>query len=317
MQRLSIPALTYATKTYCSLTKPGIILGNLITAAGGFALASRKQFDVRLFLATLVGLSLIIASACVFNNFIDRDLDEKMARTQHRALVKGLITPHCAITFAIFLGLLGTFLLMLFVNLLTVGIALFGFFVYVVLYSFSKYRSTHGTLIGSIAGAVPPVVGYCAVSHHFDGGALLLFMMIAMWQMPHFFAIAIYRLEDYSNASIPVLPIKKGMRMTKIQMLLYIIAFMTISLMLTLFHYTGYLYLIVTALLGIAWIWLCIRGFTCSNDQLWARKMFFFSLIVVTALCFVIPLDVKAASSNDQSSVWRANYPHALPIAGL
>jgi heme o synthase len=286
---MSLSAAFRAAKTYFLLTKPGIILGNAITTAGGFALAARNHFDIQLFLATLAGLSSIMASACIFNNFIDRNIDKKMARTNNRALVTGLITVPHAIVFAIFLGLVGTFFLTFFTNHLSVGIALFGFFVYVVLYSFSKYHTVHGTLIGSVAGAIPPVVGYCSASNRIDIGALLLFLMIAMWQMPHFFAIAIYRLEDYVKAAIPVLPIKKGILITKIQMLLYVVAFIIVSFLLTAFNYTGCLYLIATALLGVAWLWLCIQGFTCNNDHIWARKMFLFSLVIVTALCFVIP----------------------------
>jgi protoheme IX farnesyltransferase len=287
---MNLSTVFKTTKTYFSLTKPGIILGNAITATGGFALASREQFDLWLFLATLAGLSLIIASACVINNFIDRSADEKMARTKNRALVTGAITQKHAMKFAVALGLLGTFFLAAFSNLLAMTIALFGFFVYIALYSFSKYHTVHGTLIGSIAGAVPPVVGYCSVSGCIDLGALLLFLMIAMWQMPHFFAIAIYRLEDYAKASIPVLPVKKGIPITKVQMLLYVIAFIIVSFMLTALNYTGWMYLIATVLLGTAWLWLCIKGFHCHNDQIWARKMFLFSLVIVTTLCFVIPL---------------------------
>jgi heme o synthase len=290
---IALPTVTYVTKTYYLLTKPRIIMGNIITTAAGFALASRGSIDLWLFLATFVGLSLVIASACVFNNYIDRDSDKKMTRTQNRALVRGLITPRSALLFALFLGLFGVSLLALCTHLLAAAIALFGFLVYVTLYSFLKYYSTYATLIGSIAGAVPPVVGYCAVSHRLDAGAWLFFMMVVLWQMPHFFAIAIYRIEDYIAASIPVLPIKKGIYATKIHMLLYIIAFTIVSLSLTLFDYTGYLYLIVAASLGLAWLGLCMKGFTCANNGIWARKMFLFSLIVITALCFVIPFSLQ------------------------
>ncbi|NGX38156.1 MAG: Protoheme IX farnesyltransferase [Chlamydiae bacterium] len=289
MEKLSIPAFTFATKTYCLLMKPGIIFGNVITTAGGFALASKGHFNIWLFFITLMGISLVIASACVFNNYIDRDHDKKMNRTKNRALALGIISSQRAILFAIALVAAGVYLLAFFANLLTVMIALFGFFVYVFLYSFSKYRSVHGTLIGSVAGAVPPVVGYCAVSNQLDLGAIIFFVMLAMWQMPHFFAIAIYRIEDYTAASIPILPIKKGVPKAKIHMLLYICAFMAISSLLTIFGYTGYAYLAAVALLGIAWLWLCIRGFKCENDQVWARKMFALSLVVVMGLCIMIP----------------------------
>jgi protoheme IX farnesyltransferase len=276
-------------KNYFLVTKPGIIFGNAITAAGGFALASRKGFPVWLFLATIAGLSLIVASACVVNNFIDRNIDEKMTRTKNRPLVTGRLGRHQAMRFAIVLGLLGTSLLVAFSNPLATGIALFGFFVYVIVYSFLKYHTAHGTLIGSVAGAIPPVVGYCSACNRIDFGALLLFLMIALWQMPHFFAIAIYRLEDYTKASIPILPITKGILATKVQILLYIIAFLLVSFLLTAFNYTGRVYLIATALLGIVWLCLCIRGFQCKNDQIWARKMFLFSLVIVTTLCSIIP----------------------------
>jgi protoheme IX farnesyltransferase len=279
-------------RTYYLLTKPGIIFGNLITTASAFILASRGHFDFLLFLATMAGLGLIIASACVFNNYIDRNSDKKMARTKNRPLVKGLISGENAIAFAIFLGLGGILILALYTNLLAVSIALTGFFVYVVLYSFWKYHSSSATLVGSISGAVPPVVGYCAASDCFDAGALIFFLILVLWQMPHFFAIAMYRLTDYTAASIPVLPVKKGNYATKIHMLLYIIAFIIATLMLIVFGYTGYLYLTVAALLGLAWLFLCIKGFKCNNDRLWARKMFVFSLVVVMGLCIVIPFSI-------------------------
>lgn len=292
MEKLSIPTFTFATRNYCLLTKPGIILGNAITMAGGFALASKGYFNVWLFLVTLLGISLIIASGCVFNNYFDREHDEKMSRTKNRALVTGLISGKNALMFAVFLGILGTFLLAFYTNFLSVMIALFGFFVYVVLYTFSKYYSVHGTLIGSMAGAVPPVVGYCAVSNSFDLAALLLFSMITFWQMPHFFAISIYRLDDYVKASIPVLPIKKGMFITKVQMMLYIVAFIVVTSLLTVFGYTNYSYLVILTFLGFTWLWICIKGFQSNNDKQWARQMFVFSLVIVMILSVMIPFTV-------------------------
>ncbi len=278
-----------ASKNYLLISKPGIILGNAITTAGGFAMAAGSSFDGKLLTAILIGLSFIIASACIFNNYIDRKSDEKMERTKQRAFVTGMIKAGRAIILAISLGLAGTFLLAYFAHLLAACIALFGFFVYVVAYSFSKYSTPHATLIGSIAGAVPPVVGYCAVSGRIDLGALLLFGMVAMWQMPHFYAIAIFRLEDYTRAGIPVMPIKRGILATKIQMLAYIVIFLFICTELTVFHYTGQVFLIAAIILSLTWIALGMDGFRGNNDRLWARKMFFYSLAVITVLCFTIP----------------------------
>ena len=280
------------TAPYMMLTKPGIMMGNIITTAGGFFLASRGGFDPWLFLATMIGLSLIIASACVFNNYIDRNLDKKMARTKHRALALGIISTRSALVFGTALVILGSIVLFLLTNFHALSVALLGFFVYVIFYSFSKSRSVHGTMIGSIAGATPPVVGYCAVSGQFDAGALIFFFLMILWQMPHFFAIAIYRLEDYAAANIPVLPIKKGIKTTKMHMLLYILGFIGASFMLSLFGYTGHSFLIVTSLLGLAWLGLCIKGFKDVNDKLWARQMFFISLIVIIGVCIAIPLSL-------------------------
>lgn len=278
-------------KAHVILTKPGIILGNIITTAGGFALASRGHLDYGLFLFTLIGLSFVIASSCVFNNYIDRHVDAKMARTKNRALVQGVISSKNALIFGTLLGLIGAVVLFFYTNILTLSIALAGFFIYVVPYSFGKYRTSQGTLIGSIAGAAPPLVGYCAVTNSFDLGALLLFLIVVLWQMPHFYAIAIYRFNDYNRAGVPVLPVKKGMHTTKVHMVFYTIAFIVAALLLTVFDYTGYVYFTVAALLGLAWLWLCMKGFKASSDARWARQVFLFSLVVITGLCLAMAFD--------------------------
>lgn len=278
-------------KTYYLLTKPGIIIGNLITTVAGFVLGSKGHFDFNLFLATLAGLGLVIASACIFNNYIDREMDKKMERTQNRALAKGLISSRSAIQLAVLLGIAGTLILSLYTNLLTVITALAGFVIYVILYSLFKSKTAHATLIGSVSGAMPLVVGYCAASNHLDMAALLLFLIMVFWQMPHFFAIAMYRFKDYAAASVPVLPVEKGSRLTKIHMMFYIVAFIISAAMLTVFGYTGYTYLIIAALLGLSWLWLCIRGFKSNNDTLWARSMFRHSLVIITLLSIMISVD--------------------------
>ena len=289
MNRLSIPASRPLLIEYVLLTKPGIIMGNAVTTVGGFALASRGHFDLLLFLVTLIGISLIIGSACVFNNYIDRELDQKMVRTQNRALAKGVISTQNAMLFASVLLLLGGFVLAYFVNFLVLAIALLGFFMYIGVYSFLKYYSTHATLVGSIAGSIPPVIGYCAVTNCLDMGAAIFFIMMTFWQMPHFFAIAIYRLQDYEASGIPVLPLKRGIQKTKIQMVLYIIGFIAASSLLTVYHYTGTIYFIVATLLGLSWLGFSIKGFMCKNHTVWARKMFIFSLVVIMAICIAIP----------------------------
>lgn len=277
---------------YYLLTKPGIILGNLVTLAAGFFLASRGNVNIGLFLATLLGLTFIIASACVFNNYIDRHLDKKMKRTANRALVTGVISGRNAIFFGVLLEIIGNIILFYYTNLLTMFVAAVGFFVYVVIYSIWKSRTIYGTAIGSVAGAVPPVAGYCAVSNNFDLGALILFSMLVLWQMPHFFAIAAYHATDYTAAKIPVLPIIKGMFRAKVHMTLYIAAFILTAGLLTYFNYTGYVYLAVTLVIGLAWLALCLKGFKSDNDALWGKQMFQLSLVLITAISLVMPFDI-------------------------
>lgn len=277
-------------RTYYTLTKPGIIYGNAITAAAGFLLASAGHIDYWLLLATLLGMSLVIASGCVFNNYTDRELDAKMARTKKRALASGLVSGRSAIIYATVLGLAGFVVLALYTNRLTVGIGLVGLFVYVVLYGASKRRSIHGTLVGSIAGATPPVAGYCAVTDRFDSGALILFLILVFWQMAHFYAIATYRLNDYQAAGIPVLPVKKGILVTKVQILIYMVAFVVAALMLTVFGYTGYSYLVAIAILGLAWLWLGVQGLTVRDSKLWARQIFLSSLVVIISLSVLLSI---------------------------
>lgn len=279
-------------KTYYMLTKPGIIMGNIVTTAAGFALASKWHIDIWLFLATIIGLGFVIASAGVFNNYIDRAMDAKMSRTKDRPLAKGSISSQKALLFGTVLGIAGFLTLGEFTNLLTVFVAFIGFFVYLVLYAFLKYHSFYGTIVGSIAGGVPPVVGYCAASNQFDLGAFILFMILVLWQMPHFFSIAVYRFDDYAAASIPVLPVQKGMLVTKIHMVLYIIAFTMTALMLTTIGYTGNMYFAVAGLLGLTWLGLCINGFKIKDDAIWARKMFVYSLAVIMILCVTMSVDV-------------------------
>lgn len=274
---------------YYLLTKPGIIMGNLVTLAAGFLLASKGHVDLLLLLATVFGLGFIMASACVFNNYIDRHVDKKMKRTQNRALSLGLIKGRNAIAFATILGLIGSLILFFFTNILTLYVAAFGFVVYVFIYSLWKSHTIYGTAIGSIAGAVPPVVGYCAVSNHLDAGALILFIMLVLWQMPHFFAIAIWHYDDYVRADIPVLPVLKGAQRTKIHMFFYIIGFILSASLLTYFEYVGYLYLFVTLAFGVAWLWLAWKGFGDNNDRLWGKEMFRLSLVVIAVVSLMIP----------------------------
>jgi heme o synthase len=262
-----------------------------VAASAGFFLASRGQINFGRLLATLVGTSLVIGSACVFNNYIDRDIDTRMARTKKRALVKKLIPGAHALVYAAVLGAIGFVVLIIFVNWLTVAIGATGFLVYVLPYTFSKRYSVHSTLIGSVSGSAPPVAGYCAVTNHLDGGALLLFLIMTFWQMPHFYAIATYRLKDYTAAKLPVLPVKKGVAAAKIQIVLYILGFIAAVSLLKIFGYTGYTYLVVVLAVSLAWLRLASQGFSAKDDQKWARSVFLFSLVVTLVFSFMLSVN--------------------------
>lgn len=282
-------AYTFNVRSYYLLTKPGILFGNALTATAGFCL-SAVPFQLLLFLATLVGLSLTIASACLLNNLIDRSADRTMLRTKKRAEILDSISTKHVLSTSFLFGISGLITLYFLVNPLAAGLALFGFFFYVILYSFSKYYSVHSTLIGSVSGAIPPVVGYAAAASTCDLGALLIFLFLVCWQMPHFFAISIYRLRDYKAASIPVFPLQKGILATKIWMFVYTVAFAVFAFSLFFFKYTGIFYLVVLGLLTPAWILLSFLGFFTKNDGIWARQMFGFSLLIITVFSFILVL---------------------------
>ncbi|MCB1112725.1 MAG: protoheme IX farnesyltransferase [Chlamydiales bacterium] len=276
---------------YYLITKPGIIMGNLVTFAAGFLLASRGHFDIQLFMITLVALGLIIASACVFNNYIDRFSDQKMERTKKRALAEGKIKERDALIFAIVLAAAGNVVLFEYTNLLTLAIANVGFGVYVLIYSFIKRKTVHSTLIGSISGAVPPVVGYCAVSGRVDIAAVILFLVMIFWQMPHFFAIALWHCDDYAKAGIPVLPVSHGVLTTKIQMALYIVGLIPLLGLFTWFGYTGNLFLLATLALGLVWLCYGLWGFNTDSNVHWGKQMFRLSLAMINVVCLMIFLN--------------------------
>ncbi|MBP1131543.1 heme o synthase [Pseudomonas lundensis] len=294
-------------KQYLQVTKPGIIFGNLISVVGGFLLASKGSIDYPLFLATLVGVSLVVASGCVFNNYIDRDIDKKMERTKNRVLVKGLIAPSVSLVYATALGIAGFALLYIGANPLAMWLAVMGFVVYVGVYSlYMKRHSVYGTLIGSLSGAAPPVIGYCAVTNEFDAGALILLAIFSLWQMPHSYAIAIFRFKDYQAANIPVLPVVKGISVAKNHITVYIVAFMIATLMLTLGGYAGYKYLIVAAAVSVWWLGMALRGYKTENDSVWARKLFVFSIVAITSLSVMMSIDFSATAAPEalMTYVW-------------
>ena len=189
---------------YYNLAKPGIVYGNALVAAAGFLFAARGHIDWILFLATLVGLSLVIGSACVFNNIYDIEIDARMERTKSRAMVTGAVSRTSATLYALVLGLAGEILLGFYTTPLALTAALAGFIIYVLFYTPLKSRTPWALFVGAAAGATPPMVGYLAVAGHLDVSAWVLFGGLYIWQLPHFMAIATYRWQEYTAAGVPL-----------------------------------------------------------------------------------------------------------------
>ena len=280
-------------RRYIQVTKPGIIMGNAISVAGGFLLAAQGQFTWTLLLATLAGLSLVVAGGCAINNVIDRDIDAAMKRTQSRPTVTGAISSTAALSHGVVLTLAGFILLGLFTNISALAFAVFGFVIYVGVYSlYMKRHSVYGTLVGSLSGAVPPVVGYCASAGQVDAGAIILLLMFSLWQMPHSYAIAIFRYQDYARANIPVLPVKQGIHAAKCHIVIYIAIYALVTLMLSVAGYTGIGYMAVAGTTSFWWLLMALRGYRRNiNLERWAKQVFAFSIINITLVSAAMAFD--------------------------
>jgi heme o synthase len=278
-------------RDYIQLTKPGILRSNLFAAFAGFWIAAKWEIDWLLLIYTLIGTTLVLASSCVFNNYLDRDLDVKMKRTSTRALPSGRIQARRVLVYAIILGVLGLATLLIFVNPLSALLGFVGMFVYVVVYTaWLKRTSTLSTVMGSFSGAMPPVIGYVAVTELMDIGAWILFGILFLWQPPHFWALGIRRMEEYRAAGFQILPVVKGIPRTKWQMLPYVVLLIPVSILLYTYNYAGLIYLIAAVVLGVGWLLLCIAGLFAKNDDRWAKRTFMFSiyyLLIIFVLMIV------------------------------
>ena len=263
-----------------------------MTATGGFFLASMHHVNIVLYLMMIAGLSLVIASGCVINNYIDRDIDALMERTCNRVLVRNLIPLKHALIYGVVQGLLGVVILFFYTNVLTLILTLVAWIVYVGVYSLWAKRNTiHSTILGAISGAMPPVVGYVAVTSSIDFAAILLFIILIAWQMPHFFAIALRRQTEFAAAHIPVMPLVQGVHKTKVSMLVYVIIFTLATYTLFIKGYVGYWYLAVISIIDLLWIVLAVQGFWTRDDKKWAKYMFLFSLVVILLFSLMIGID--------------------------
>ncbi len=255
-----------------------------MTAVAAFFFAANGTIDWLLFAAIAIGTTCIVASGCVFNNYLDRGIDKVMLRTQKRSLAAGDIPNMHALVYATVLSIIGFAWLILFTNIITVLLGLIGIIGYVLVYGWAKRNTVHSTLIGSIPGATSLTAGYTAVTGSFDLIALQLFIVMVCWQMPHFYAIGIYRRKDYAAAALPILSVKKGIAATRQETLLYMIAFAIATFGLFIVADMSYTYLIVIALCNIWWLRVAIQGFSTKAGKAtitWAHKIFGISLLIL------------------------------------
>lgn len=269
-----------------ALLKLGIINSNVMTAFAGFWLAlyfTGTSFMDHLdtFFLTMTGTALVIAGACVLNNYYDRDIDPLMKRTKTRPTVTGSIPLSYILLLGIILSILGIMLLML-TTIQAAIIGFIGWFAYFVLYTiWSKRRYTINTAVGSLSGAVPPLIGWTAVEPRIHMISVILFLIMFIWQTPHFLALAMKKCEDYRAAGIPMLPVVYGFAITKRQIVVYVACLLPLPFYL---FSLGNAFIILSTLLNLGWLFLGIRGFFMKDDIKWANGMFIYSLFYLTLL---------------------------------
>ena len=251
-------------RDYLELTKPKVVVLMLITSLVGMFLATRAGVPWTVLLFGNLGIGLCAGAAAAVNHVVDRRIAALMARTHKRPLAEGRVAPAPALLFALLLAVLGMVLLLTFTNPLTAWLTLASLLGYAVVYtSFLKRATPQNIVIGGLAGAAPPLLGWVAVSGHLSAEPLLLVLIIFAWTPPHFWALAIHRKAEYAKADIPMLPVTHGEHYTKVHILLYTCVLLAVSLLPFAIHMSGPLYLACALLLGLRflqWAWVLYRG---------------------------------------------------------
>jgi heme o synthase len=276
---------------YYGLTKPRIIVLLLITTLAAMLMAAHGIPPLGLTLATLVGGALAAASGGAFNCVIDRDIDRLMRRTMARPVATGRISPSAATVFACGLGVVSFAIFYLLVNPLAAWLSLAGNFYYVVIYTLLLKRTTTlNIVIGGAAGAIPPLVGWAAVTNAIGGPALALFALVFLWTPPHFWALALMTDTDYERAKIPMLPNVRGVPRTKVEIFIYAVVMVAVSLALVPLGVMGVWYLVPAAILGAVFLFDALRMFGGATKP-HARTLFKYSLVYLALMCLVMVFD--------------------------
>ncbi len=277
---------------YYSLTKPKVVYLIVFTAMVGMLLAADGTVPLDIFVFGLLGIGLAAASGAAINHVVDEHIDRIMERTRNRPLVSGEIDQKSALIFALSIGALGIAMLVIFVNLLTAILTFFSLVGYALIYTMYLKRATpQNIVLGGAAGAAPPLLGWTAVTGTVDTEALLLFLIIFVWTPPHFWALAIRRRKEYAKADIPMLPVTHGVEFTKIQILLYTILLVVVTMMPFIVQMSGLIYLAGAIALGIGFLYYAIRLYRDPQPDVIAMKTFGYSIFYLSLLFAFLLVD--------------------------
>ena len=278
-------------RDYLELTKPRVVALLILTAVVGMLLAPHDGIPWTALIAGNLGIALLAGAAAVINHVVDARVDAVMARTHRRPVAQGRVDPQYALLFAALLGVAGTVILALKVNLLTTWLTLASLIGYAVIYTvFLKRATPQNIVLGGLAGAAPPLLGWTAVTDSIHPHALLLVLIIFTWTPPHFWALAIHRREDYAKAGIPMLPVTHGVHYTALQVLLYTILLLIVSLLPWLTGMSGPVYAVAATLLGLRFLHWAVR-MVRGQDRLAPIRTFRYSITYLMLLFVALFVD--------------------------
>lgn len=278
-------------RDYLELCKPRVVMLMLLTVVVGMYLASPGWVNLFLLTTSLAGIGLSAASAAAINHLVDRHIDSIMVRTRKRPIAGGRLSVSQALVFAIIIGVTGLALLLFFVNTLTAILTFVTLIGYAGIYTgYLKRATSQNIVIGGLAGAAPPLLGWTAVTNQLDPQALLLVLIIFTWTPPHFWALAIYRFEEYQNAQIPMLPVTHGIQFTKLSVYLYTILLIVVTLLPFIVGMSGWLYLFGALILGGRFTYWAHKLYT-SDKAVIAMQTFRFSIIYLMLLFVFLLID--------------------------
>jgi protoheme IX farnesyltransferase len=284
-------------RSYYELCKPNVVYMMLICAFVGMLLAEESVSSFGYLFVSLTGIACCAASAAAVNQVIDRNTDASMTRTDQRPLPQGELSPTHASVFALIIGILGALILYLYVNTLTMILTLASLVGYAFIYTVYLKRATpQNIVIGGLAGAAPPLLGWSSISNSIDPHALLLVLIIFVWTPPHFWALAIYRKDEYAKESIPMLPVTHGVTFTKLQIVLYTIILFIVSMLPYVVLMSGEIYLFSALILSTIFLYYSINLYF-SNDEEDAMKTFQFSIYYIFLIFLALLIDHFVISS--------------------